>query len=111
MTTFEYFIKTPIRKLLVNDKPVENWVGTKTEGGYYKNGYVATLLEGKKNKYSYIQINFYTSAGCMVDIEEKWLIRSDDKIMRRLGWNNVDLLKLSRTGESERDIKILMGIV
>ena len=47
----------------------------------------------------------------MVDIEEKWLIRSDDKIMRRLGWNNVDLLKLSRTGESERDIKILMGIV
>tara|TARA_R110002110_G_scaffold71921_1_gene191729 strand:+ start:457 stop:813 length:357 start_codon:yes stop_codon:yes gene_type:complete len=109
MTTFQYFIKNPIRDLLVNDKPVQNWVGTKTDGGYYKNGYIASLLKGKNDKYSYIQLNIYTSVKCTVDIEEKWLIRSDDKIIRRLGWNNVDLLRICRKGECEEDIKIMMG--
>ena len=109
MTTFQYFIKNPIRDLLVNDKPVQNWVGTKTDGGYYKNGYIASLLKGKNDKHSYIQLNIYTSVKCTVDIEEKWLIRSDDKIIRRLGWNNVDLLRICRKGECEEDIKIMMG--
>ena len=104
-TTFNYFIRNPIRNLLVNDKPIANCVGTKTEGGYYKNGYTASLLSGKKDKFSYIQLNIYTSAGNEVDIEEKWLIRSDDKIVKRLGWSNVNLLRMDTLAQHERDLK------
>ena len=81
----------------VNDIEYPNVKGTKTEGGCYKNGFSSKILEGKSGKNQYLQINIYTSAGHLVDIEEKFLFKivdDDYKIVKWLGWNNVNLLNM-----------------
>ena len=108
MSTYEFFLTHPNVKTIVNEKEYENSVGLTTPSGYYKNGWIAKKIEGKKGKYSYIQMNIYTSAGGQIDIEEKWLIRNDGKIMKRLGWHNVNLLNMSPQSYHKNDLKTLM---
>ena len=107
MTNFyQFFIDHPIYNVQVNNTEYENKVGVKTSGGYYKNGYTAKKLKAKSsNKYNYIQLNMYTSVLHRVDIEEKWLIRSDNKICKRLGWHNVNLLRISKEGENKETLQ------
>ena len=106
--TYQFFKENPSFKLKVNDKKYDNIVGNPTESGFYKNGWEVKELEGKKGKYNYIALSFYTSAGLEVDIEERWMIRDDNKIIIRKGWHGVDLLKMAMDGENEADLKIYM---
>ena len=97
---YEYFLSEPYKKLKVADNYYDCVLGTKTTGSFYVNGYRAKNIIGKKEKWGYIQVDFYTSVGNTIDIEERLLIRNDGKICRRTGWNNIDLLKYERPGES-----------
>tara|TARA_R110000764_G_scaffold3654_1_gene15140 strand:- start:35 stop:403 length:369 start_codon:yes stop_codon:yes gene_type:complete len=110
MTTIKQLINKTIAvhrelPLLVNDKEVPMIVGLETEGGYYKNGYKCSKIDGIKGKHKYYKIFIYTSASHEVDIEEKLLIRIEDNgeytIKSHLGWHNVDLMKF---GDTEADL-------
>ena len=91
--------------LLVNDKEVPMIVGVETAGGFYKNGYKCSKIDGLKGKHKYYKLFIYTSASREVDIEEKWLIRIEENgeytIKSHRGWNNVDLMKF---GDNEEDL-------
>ena len=94
----------------VNDIEYPNIKGTKTEGGYYKNGFSSKILEGKSGKNQYLQINIYTSAGEKVDIEEKFLFKivgDNYKIVKWLGWNNMDLLAMDSNEEWKNMLKAI----
>ena len=86
------FIDNPTLNLQVNDNVFPMIVGTETEGGYYKNGYIA-----KEIKMGWLQVNIYTSCRHQVDIEEKKLYNIKDlnniRLIKWKGWNDVDLLK------------------
>ena len=85
------YIDTTSVKLLVNDIEVPMIVGTETEGGYYKNGYIA-----KEIKKGWLQVIVYTSRWSKVDIEERKLynIKNLNKIrlVKWTGFDGVDLL-------------------
>ena len=102
---YSYFLAEPYKKLKVKDKEYECEVGTKTEGGSYKNGYIAKSVIGKKEKYAYMIVKFYTSVNKEIDIEEQLIIRNDGEICKRLGWNNVNLLRFERPSESYNEYK------
>ena len=97
---YDYFLSEPYKKLKVADNYYDCVLGTKTTGSFYINGYRAKSIIGKNEKWCYIQVDFYTSVGNEIDIEERLLIRNDGKICRRTGWNNIDLLRYERPGES-----------
>jgi len=102
---YGYFLAEPYKKLQVDDNYYDCILKTKTKGSCYKNGYVAKNIIGKNNKWCYMQVDFYTSAGNEIHIEEKMMIRNDGKICRRVGWHNVDLLKYERPNESYNEYK------
>lgn len=89
------FIDNPKLKLEVNGYEVPMIVGTETEGGYYKNGYIA-----KEIKKGWLQVNVYTSRFKQVDIEEKRLYNIKDlkniRLIKWRGFNDIDLLKYCR---------------
>ena len=95
----------------VNDNKYPNVKDTKTEGGYYYNGFSSKILEGKTGKHQYLQIYIYTSVKGYVDIEEKFLFKivdDDYKIMKWLGWDNMDLLAMDRgNGEWKNMLKAI----
>jgi len=92
-TATDFFKNNSYVPLRVNGKEYKNEVGISTTGGWYKNGWIVKIIAGKEGKHDYMQINFYTSVKHIVDIEEKLLIRmTDGKIVKRLGWNDVNLL-------------------
>ena len=94
-----WFENTKSQKVRVNDVEYENKVGIPTNGGLYKNGFEAKIIDGKQGKRKYLQIYIYTSAGQYVDVEEKFLfakIANKYKIVKHLGWHNVDLLRLGK---------------
>jgi len=102
---YGYFLAEPYKKLQVDDNYYDCVLKTKTKGSCYKNGYVAKNIIGKNNKWCYMQVDFYTSAGNEIHIEEKMMIRNDGKICRRVGWHDVDLLKYERPNESYNEYK------
>ena len=90
--------------LLLNDKEVPMILRCETEtGGYYKNGYKCSKIDGKCGKYKYYKIHIYTVVKGLVDIEEKWLIRIENNgeytIKQHLGWDNVDLTRFGENSE------------
>jgi len=102
MTSFyQFFEQNPLKKVEVGEVKYDPVVGTVTVGGYYKNGWRARVIEGDKN---YIELHFYTSAGSEIVIEERWLIREDDKICKRTGWNNINLLKMDTIENHRKDL-------
>jgi hypothetical protein len=96
------------RNVKVNDKEYECRLGLETEGGFYRNGWTAKEVDGLKGKFKYIRFLFYTSASERIDIEEKWLIRSDGKVMERRGWNDVNLKKMCKEGECSKDMDTIL---
>ena len=108
MNYYKHFINHPNYNLHVNGVEYENRVGVKTMGGCYKNGYTVKEIKGKTDKYSYIQLNLYTSNQQKVAIEERWLIRNDNKVCKRIGWHNVDLLRFVQKGENEKNLQTLI---
>jgi len=94
------YIDTPSVKLLVQGYEVPMIVGTETEGGYYKNGYIA-----KEIKKGWLQVCIYTSVKHQVDIEERKLYNIKDlnniRLVKWTGWNDVDLLKYCRNATEE----------
>jgi hypothetical protein len=108
MDYYNYFFENPIQKVKVSNGSTPSIEydcikGIETVGCFYKNGYKVTVREGK-GKHKYIQLDIYTSCNQQIDIEERWLIRNDNKICRRTGWNNVNLLSMAMKGENERDL-------
>ena len=112
MTTFNELVDMTIAKydklsLFYNDEETPMIHGWKPieQGGYYKNGYTCSKVDGVNGKYKYYKVFVYTVAGGYVDIEEKWLIRinSDGKytIKSHRGWNDVDLMKYRNYGDAE----------
>jgi len=105
---YEFFKNNNYLKVLVNDKEYDCREGIETDSGFYRNGFTSQLVEGKKGKYDYVKFNLFTSAGGEIQIEEKWLIRSDGKLCKRVGWSNICLMRLAQPGEHEEDIKLLV---
>ena len=102
MTSFyQFFKQNPLKMVEVGEVKYQPIVGTVTVGGYYKNGWRSRVIEGDKN---YIELHFYTSAGSEIVIEERWLIREDDKICKRTGWNNINLLKMDTIENHRKDL-------
>tara|TARA_R110002020_G_scaffold7688_2_gene32047 strand:+ start:3966 stop:4352 length:387 start_codon:yes stop_codon:yes gene_type:complete len=94
-----WFEKTKSQKIRVNDVEYENKQGISTNSGWYKNGFEAKVINGKQGKRKYLQIYIYTSCKHYVDIEEKFLfakIGDKYKIVKHLGWNEIDLLKIGK---------------
>jgi len=111
MTSLTELINTTIAihnelPLLVNDKKYPLVEGYETEGGYYKNGYKCSKIDGLGKKYKYYKLFIYTSAKHRVWIEEKFLIRIEKNggytIKSHRGWDNIDLMIF---GESEDHLK------
>lgn len=107
MTIYEYFLNNRYRQIVFKDKKYDCDLGLDTgkTGGFYKNGYKSYEINGKNNKYKYIQVNMYTICGGKVDIEEKIMIRSDNKIVQRYGFNNVNLLKMDSQENHKKQIQ------
>ena len=94
-----WFEQTKSIKVKSNGKEYENKLGTKAQSGFYKNGFTAKIIDGKKGKREYLAIYIYTVAKSYVDIEEKYLfakINDTYKLMKHLGWNDWDLRPLSK---------------
>ena len=106
MTIYEYFSIHRYRQIVYNDKKYDCDLGLDTgdTSGYYKNGYKTYRINGKNDKYHYIQVNMYTICGGKVEIEEKMMIRSDNKIVQRVGFHNVNLLKYDTQENHKKDI-------
>ena len=104
---YEYFSMNRYRQIVYNDKKYDCDLGLDIDDtcGYYKNGYKTYIINGKNDKYKYIQVNMYTISGSKVDIEEKIMIRSDNKIVQRVGWNNVNLLKYDTQENHKKQIQ------
>ena len=89
------YIDNPKLKLEVNGYEAPMIVGTETEVGYYKNGYIA-----KEIKKGWLQVIVYTSRFKQVDIEEKKLYNIKDlkniRLIKWRGFYNIDLLKYCR---------------
>tara|TARA_R110000751_G_scaffold22286_1_gene62874 strand:+ start:1688 stop:2044 length:357 start_codon:yes stop_codon:yes gene_type:complete len=94
----------------VNDIEYPNIKGAITEGGWYKNGFSSKILEGKSGKNQYLQINIYTSKYHQIDIEEKFLFKivgDDYKIVKWLGWDNINLLAMDSKEEWKNMLKAI----
>tara|TARA_R110000796_G_C14364719_1_gene413259 strand:- start:252 stop:620 length:369 start_codon:yes stop_codon:yes gene_type:complete len=119
-TLYEKFIMNPQRNVKYNDKEQENKFGFETidQNGYYKNGYTASSPKpGKNGKHNYITIKVYTVAKSMVDIEEIYMLRDDDKVVERKGWTcppnftkRVDLFKLEPQQVHYKDLTHLYNL-
>jgi len=105
MLDLHFLIKNPKVKVKVNDKEYACIEGLETEGGFYRNGWT---VEAVKNKKKYIRFEMYTSCGQSIQVEEKWLIDLDGKVIARKGWNNIDLLRYSQPGECKRDMNTIV---
>jgi hypothetical protein len=98
------YIDTPSVKLLVNDIEVPMIVGTETEGGFYKNGYIA-----KEIRKGWLQVIVYTSRWSKVDIEERKLYNIKNLNKIRLvkwldaGFGNIDFINLENSIEQDTD--------
>ena len=120
MTLYEKFIMNPQRNVKYNDKEQENIFGWKTidHGGYYKNGYTASSpTTGNNGKYNYITIKVYTVAYSMVDIEEIYMLRDDDKVVQRKGWTcgpsyttRIDLFKMESPAVHYKELTHLYNL-
>lgn len=97
MLVNDVLIAEPAREVTVNDKTFPCVEGTPTEGGFYKNGWTTTPLEGKKGKHTYLRWVVFTSAAHQVDIEMKAMFRLKSgkwSLCQLKGWHGVDLIKL-----------------
>jgi len=108
---FVFFQNNNNLDVMVGDDWFPCSTDVRTHGGYYKNGFTSKIIDGKNGKHKYVSVDIYTSVGHKIAIEEKWLIRDDNKICKRLGWdfpagsgNRTDLMKFAIPGESEADI-------
>ena len=99
---YQFFKENPILNVKVNDVEYQPVLGTNTGSGYYSNGWRVRELNGDKN---YIEIHFYTSAHHKIDIEERWLIREDDKICKRTGWHDINLLRMETVDNHRNDLE------
>jgi hypothetical protein len=97
----------PTQELLVNDKIFKNEVGIKTESGWYKNGWTTKSLDGKTNKYKYIQLDIYTSNWCLVAKELQVLFKFKNQnwnIVKMIGFHGTNLLNFD---DEEEHIKYM----
>ena len=88
----------------VNDVEYPNIMGTEAKCGWYKNGFTSTIRKGKQGVNEYLQIDIYTVCKGYVDIEERFLFKKkgeDYKIMKWVGWDNVNLLATMKNGTEE----------
>jgi len=91
--TLDWFINNPYRSVEVKGTKYNCKKGETTSGGCYKNGYIVKILEHKGKMF--IQIDIYTSASHRIDVEERFLFDDKGSIKKWVGWNNINLLKMS----------------
>ena len=95
-TIINWFKNTKNKKVMVDDVEYPTIRGTETGGGWYVNGFNAKVVAGNKGKRNYLQIDIYTSAAHVIDIEEKYLfamIGDKYKLVKWVGWNDVNLMR------------------
>ena len=100
-TIIDYLIETKMKRIStisydgVNSgfiKFYDNRVGISTDAGSYRNGFTTEVINNK-----WVKILIYTSAGGVVDIEERFLFKivgDTYKIKKWEGWDGINLLSM-----------------
>ena len=100
-TIIDYLIESGMKRIStisydgVNSGSIkfyDNRVGISTDAGSYRNGFTTEVINNK-----WVKILIYTSAGGVVDIEERFLFKivgDTYKIKKWEGWDGINLLSM-----------------
>ena len=95
--TLNWFLENRYKMVRCQGQDFHCKKGLPTPGGFYKNGYIVKSVDHKGK--TFIQIDIYTSAANIIDVEERFLFLVKDEqwiIKKWVGWHNTDLLKMTR---------------